>query len=84
MAAGNPRVINVDKDKAYFSNAREGRFESTELRRVKYLNNRIEKLTKQVTTKNLHQKGILLKGSKQCTGFSKGKLIESRTETPMI
>ena len=43
---GDPRVINVDKDKAYlcaFSAMQEkGSFANTELRRVKYLNNIIE------------------------------------------
>lgn len=57
----NPRVINVDKDKAYpaaFSALQKvGIFENTELRRVKYLNNIIEQDHRAVKKQYYHALG---------------------------
>jgi len=58
---GDPRVINVDKDKAYpcvFSAMQEkGSFANTELRRVKYLNNIIEQDHRTVKKQHNHSLG---------------------------
>ena len=58
---GDPRVINVDKDKAYpcaFSAMQEkGSFANTELRRVKYLNNVIEQDHRTVKKQHNHSLG---------------------------
>ena len=58
---GDPRVINVDKDKAYpcaFAEMQEkGIFENTELRRVKYLNNIIEQDHRMIKKQYHHSLG---------------------------
>ena len=58
---GDPRVINVDKDKAYpcaFAEMQEkGSFLNTELRRVKYLNNIIEQDHRAVKKQYHHSLG---------------------------
>lgn len=58
---GDPRVINVDKDKAYpsaFATMQEkGTFINTELRRVKYLNNIIEQDHRTVKKQYHHSLG---------------------------
>lgn len=60
-AIGNPRVINVDKDKAYpcafAAMQAQGIFANTELRRVKYLNNIIEQDHRTVKKQYNHSLG---------------------------